>query len=709
MKPLTFNQILNNKIAKNQSGADSPATLLYNENTENTQEFNIFKTDDEKRLVFGWANIAITADGEQLVDLQKDLIDPEDLEEAVYKYVLEFRDGGEEHIPSMRKKATLVESVMFTKEKMKAMGIPEGIVPEGWWIGFYVKDDEAWEKVKNGTYQMFSIEGRAIREDYEDFVGKADKPTGCGVLVVQDGKILTGTRIERNQRGKLCGPGGHIEDGETPEQAAVREAQEEFGITCRNLEHLGDLDGGKRGVSAIFLCTDFSGTPTTDEEEMTDPEWLTIKELSEGDLFPPFEQSLSLLEEEEEQMAKTFDEIVELQKSDTQMVEVEKFNPFHDHLGRFSSSQGMKTYSANPKTKAGAMAIERSTAAGYGAVMNIHRESKGENIRQNDNWIKSGQKPTPSQLSRAAANAPKTVQQAQQNAHTNRVKGTMGATETATARHPRTQQKPQPKPQQQNQQTQQQNQQTQQPPKSGTVRVKQRMRSGETMDADFDQSTVAGAKNKEFRGTAQGKDLTKSFDATKVTATDDYWGADRYTNRVADLQGFNSPAKKVSQAEFDQLAKAYGDEFYRTVGGATVNGKRLSAKGMKDAYSTENDLSMNGSGGRMYGDGIYTVSAKMNAGRGRKYTANDAADAKRESQYYGDGRTTLKMTWLSKPNIITNSQLDKEWNNLSYSERAKFGDHKNTYACAKGYDAIYTNAGNYMTVFNRSKIAVLDD
>lgn len=136
--------------------------------TESMQQFNIMKTDDEKRLIFGWANVAITADGEQVVDHQNDMIDPEDLEEAVYSYVLNFRDGGEEHIPKLRKKARMVESVMFTKEKMEAMGIPEGIVPEGWWIGFYVDDDAAWEKVKNGTYQMFSVEGQGVREEVED-------------------------------------------------------------------------------------------------------------------------------------------------------------------------------------------------------------------------------------------------------------------------------------------------------------------------------------------------------------------------------------------------------------------------------------------------------------------------------------------------------------------------------------------------------------
>ena len=413
----------------------------------------------------------------------------------------------------------------------------------------------------------------------------------------------------------------------------------------------------------------------------------------------------------------SIDHIEEVNKSIDYIENVEKFNPFHDSRGRFSSSNGMATYSANPKTKAGQLAIGRSTAAGYGAVMNVHRESKGENIRQNDNWIRSGQKPNASQLARAQANAPKTVAQARQNAHTNRVKGTMGATETAQAKHPV---RPKKQPQAAAQTAQQAQQkpaasakptQAQQKPSAqkNTVHVKQKMKSGVTMDVDFDQSTVAGAKNKEFKGTANGKDLTKSFDATKMRATDDYCGYPRFTDKVADMQGFNAPAKKVSQAEFKQLEKAHGDVFFRTVGSGILDGSSTSAKQFKDAYTSKNDMKMNGPSGRVYGDGIYTASAKMTAGRGSNYTAKDVAAAKRESQYYGDGKTTLQMTWLSKPNIVTESQLNNEWNKLSSADQARFGGHKNTYACARGYDAVYARARNYMVVFNRSKIAVLDD
>lgn len=88
-----------------------------------------------------------------------------------------------------------------------------------------------------------------------------------------------------------------------------------------------------------------------------------------------------------------YDDIEEVTVAKT-FGEIRKFNPFHDSLGRFSSSRGMRTFSANPKTRAGAMAIERSATAGYGHVMNVHRESVHETIGQNDTWLKTGQKPS---------------------------------------------------------------------------------------------------------------------------------------------------------------------------------------------------------------------------------------------------------------------------------------------------------------------------
>lgn len=125
--------------------------------------FEISRTDEDKRLAFGWANIAINAGGAIIEDKQHDIIEPDVLERAAYQFVELYREGGEMH--RRGNCAVLIESMVFTDEKVSALGIPPGIIPEcGWWIGFKVTDDAVWEKVKSGQYGMFSIEGQAQRK-----------------------------------------------------------------------------------------------------------------------------------------------------------------------------------------------------------------------------------------------------------------------------------------------------------------------------------------------------------------------------------------------------------------------------------------------------------------------------------------------------------------------------------------------------------------
>jgi hypothetical protein len=128
--------------------------------------FKIQKSDDGEMLAFGWANVAISASGEQLQDYHEDMIDVDELEQAAYAFVELYREGGEMH--ERGGCAVLVESMVFTKEKQTALGISDGIIPEGWWIGFKVTDPDVWDKVKDGTYSMFSIEGTAVREDVQE-------------------------------------------------------------------------------------------------------------------------------------------------------------------------------------------------------------------------------------------------------------------------------------------------------------------------------------------------------------------------------------------------------------------------------------------------------------------------------------------------------------------------------------------------------------
>lgn len=126
-------------------------------------QLKIHKSEDDKMQAFGWASIAVAPSGEQIKDYHEELIDPEELEQAAYAFVEFYREGGEMH--ERGGCAVLIESMVFTKEKFKALGIPEGTLPEGWFIGFKVTDPDVWDKVKSGEYSMFSIEGKATKEE----------------------------------------------------------------------------------------------------------------------------------------------------------------------------------------------------------------------------------------------------------------------------------------------------------------------------------------------------------------------------------------------------------------------------------------------------------------------------------------------------------------------------------------------------------------
>lgn len=123
-----------------------------------------------------------------------------------------------------------------------------------------------------------------------------DLPIGVGCLVIKDGKFLCGIRSDT---GEICGPGGHIEKGETPEQAAIRETMEEFGIEPTRMVKLGCLQskGEKYLPTAIFVCTEFEGEPKTDGDEMAVPYFGDPYNLKEQgfDIYPAFADSIDLL------------------------------------------------------------------------------------------------------------------------------------------------------------------------------------------------------------------------------------------------------------------------------------------------------------------------------------------------------------------------------------------------------------------------------
>lgn len=136
-------------------------SLLQQKNMSIATTFKVAKANDSEGLVSGWANVAVNADGSLPLDWQDDIIRPETLEKAAINFMMDYRGSGAMHEGDS--KGIVVESIVFTKEKQAAIGIPEGTIPEGWFITVKILDPVVFEQVKNGTFKMFSIQGHAKR------------------------------------------------------------------------------------------------------------------------------------------------------------------------------------------------------------------------------------------------------------------------------------------------------------------------------------------------------------------------------------------------------------------------------------------------------------------------------------------------------------------------------------------------------------------
>ena len=117
---------------------------------------------------------------------------------------------------------------------------------------------------------------------------------GIGSLVMRDGKVLIGKRIGGHGSGTCMIPGGHLEFGESFEDAAIREATEETGLTdfeIKGIVSLGnDIAFQKHYISIGVLLESLSGEPFNNEpEKAIEWQWLDPKKLPEP-MFPHAEK-----------------------------------------------------------------------------------------------------------------------------------------------------------------------------------------------------------------------------------------------------------------------------------------------------------------------------------------------------------------------------------------------------------------------------------
>jgi 8-oxo-dGTP diphosphatase len=124
---------------------------------------------------------------------------------------------------------------------------------------------------------------RGMPSSVRDIDWSTWKPTDVATLlfVVQDGRVLLIRKKRGLGAGKINGPGGRLEPGETPLAAAIREVEEEVCVTPRQVEHLGELsfqfvDG--YGLHAhLFRARGFDGEPRETDEAL--PSWFSLDAL----------------------------------------------------------------------------------------------------------------------------------------------------------------------------------------------------------------------------------------------------------------------------------------------------------------------------------------------------------------------------------------------------------------------------------------------
>lgn len=117
---------------------------------------------------------------------------------------------------------------------------------------------------------------------------------GVGVLIIRHGKLLLGRRQGSHGAATWSAPGGHLEFGETPEQCARRETEEETGLRLNKVaagRFVSDVfpEVGKHYITLFMVSRDAAGEPACREPEKCDGwKWFSPDALP-SPLFAPLQ------------------------------------------------------------------------------------------------------------------------------------------------------------------------------------------------------------------------------------------------------------------------------------------------------------------------------------------------------------------------------------------------------------------------------------
>ncbi len=120
----------------------------------------------------------------------------------------------------------------------------------------------------------------------------------AGCIIVHKGKLLL---LKKLSRGWYELPAGKIEDGETPEQCAIRETKEELGVDVDILEAFGEVEYPHKGDVAyaqwFFAALKDGQIPImTEPDEFEHYRFVDIEELDSIPLSPNVQMLVRVLE-----------------------------------------------------------------------------------------------------------------------------------------------------------------------------------------------------------------------------------------------------------------------------------------------------------------------------------------------------------------------------------------------------------------------------
>ncbi len=118
--------------------------------------------------------------------------------------------------------------------------------------------------------------------------------TATVCFLIHDDEICLGLKKRGFGVNKYNGFGGKVGDkpefkDETVEKSAEREGQEEFGITIKSLQKVGEIcfnfpqNEGWGQIVHVFLCTNWEGNPQESEEMK--PVWFKISDIPYGQMW----------------------------------------------------------------------------------------------------------------------------------------------------------------------------------------------------------------------------------------------------------------------------------------------------------------------------------------------------------------------------------------------------------------------------------------